>query len=108
MATPHVAGALALFKASTGYGGPYDGASVMAALTAAGWTRPQNSECGFTGDADGSPVPISYLGTSCTTASYTTPPTSSPSPRTTLSLCPDGDAHGDARGRARGAGALPN
>ena len=36
MATPHVAGALALFKASTGYGGPYDGASVMAALTAAG------------------------------------------------------------------------
>ncbi|MCH7810076.1 MAG: S8 family serine peptidase [Chloroflexi bacterium] len=68
MATPHVAGALALFKTFTGYGGPYDSASVMTALTAAGWTRPQNSECGFTEDPDGSPEPMLYMGTSCSAA----------------------------------------
>ncbi len=80
MATPHVAGALALFKASTGYAGPYDGASVMAALTTAGWTRPQDSECGFTEDPDGSPEPIIYMGTSCSTATSTPSPSPSPSP----------------------------
>ena len=83
MASPHVAGALAVFKASTGYGGPYDGASVMAALTAAGWTRPQNSECGFTGDPDGSPEPILYMGTSCSTATSTPSPTPSATPTPT-------------------------
>ena len=52
----------------------------MAALTAAGWTRPQSGVCGFTEDPDGSPEPIIYMGTSCSTAT----PTQSPSPTPTL------------------------
>jgi subtilisin family serine protease len=88
MATPHVAGALALFKASTGYAGPHGGASVMAALTAAGWTRAQNSECGFSDDPDGSPEPVLYMGTSCSTATLTPSPTPSPSPSPTPTASP--------------------
>lgn len=79
MATPHVTGALALFKASTGYNGPYDGPSVMAALVAAGWTRPQNSVCGFTEDPDSAPEPVLYLGSSCSTTTFTPSPTPSAS-----------------------------
>ncbi|MEX2390967.1 MAG: S8 family serine peptidase [Dehalococcoidia bacterium] len=80
MATPHVAGALALFKASTGYSGPYDGPSVMSALNSAGWTRPQNSECGFSEDPDNFREPVLYLGSSCSNTTFTPSPTPSPSP----------------------------
>ena len=80
MATPHVTGALALFKAATGYAGPYDGPSVMTALNDAAWTRPQDSECGFTDDPDGSPEPVLYLGSSCEAAAATPSPSPTPSP----------------------------
>lgn len=88
MATPHVAGALALFKTATGYNGPYDAASVMSALNAAGWTRPQNSECGFVDDPDGSPEPLLYLGTSCSAATTTPSPTPSTTPSPTPTATP--------------------
>ncbi len=80
MASPHVAGAVALFRATTGYSGPADGRSVVAAMTAAGWTRPQNSECGFTGDPDAFPEPMLYLGGSCSSEPLPTP---TPSPAST-------------------------
>ncbi|HUF53799.1 MAG TPA: S8 family serine peptidase [Dehalococcoidia bacterium] len=82
MATPHVAGAMALLHALTGFSGPYDTLSVMEAFHTLGWTRPSNSPCGFGDDPDDHREPILYLGSSCPTASYTPPasPTPSPSP----------------------------
>ncbi|MEO8456878.1 MAG: S8 family serine peptidase, partial [Chloroflexota bacterium] len=65
MATPHVAGAFALF-AVAGYNGSAAGPAAMAAFTAAGYTRTQISACGFTGDPDNFPEPVLYLGNSCT------------------------------------------
>jgi subtilisin len=65
MATPHVTGAIALFKVATGYSGPADGASVMAAFSAAGYTRPQGASCGFTGDPDATPEPVLFVGPGC-------------------------------------------
>ena len=58
MAPPHVAGALALYKAR------HRGAD---AKEARAWllceaTRPQTSAVGFDGDKDGSPEPVLYLG----------------------------------------------
>ncbi len=84
MSTPHVAGAVALFIASTGYSGTADSDHVLGAMIEAGWTVPQNSECGFTGDRDAFPEPVIYLGNTCSTAPLPTPtpaPTSTPTPR---------------------------
>jgi hypothetical protein len=95
MASPHVTGAVALLKASTGYAGPADGAAVMAALTAQGWTRPQNSECGISGDPDSTHEPILYLGTTCSSVELPTPtPTVTPTPTLTAtpSLTPTASA----------------
>ena len=77
MATPHDTGALVLLHLG-GYSGPADGASVMAAMTAAGYAKPQNSSCGFTGDPDVFHEPVLYLGSNCTLA--TPGPTPSPTP----------------------------
>lgn len=91
MATPHVAGALALFKIANGYNGPANGPAVMAAFTAAGYTRTQVSSCGFTGDPDPFPEPVLYVGTSCTNGPQITPsssPTPSPSPSPTRTPSP--------------------
>jgi subtilisin len=65
MATPHIAGAIALFETATNYNGPANGAGIIAALTAAGYTRPQNAPCGITGDPDDVHEPILYAGTGC-------------------------------------------
>jgi hypothetical protein len=65
MAAPHVAGGIALFLLASGYTGPADSASVMAALTAAGYTRQQSASCGFTGDPDAFAEPMLYVGTGC-------------------------------------------
>ncbi len=77
MATPHVTGALALFLLATGYSGSAGAASVMSAFTAAGYTQPQNSPCGFSGDPGSEPM--LYVGNSCAAGS-TPSPTASPSP----------------------------
>lgn len=89
MATPHVAGAVALFRATQGYGGAADSGAVLGALTAAGWTVPQNSECGFSGDRDAFAEPLLYLGTSCST---TPVPTPTPAPSQTPTLTPTASA----------------
>jgi subtilisin family serine protease len=65
MATPHVAGALALFRAIGGYAGPANGPIVMSALTAGSWTEAQNSTCGFTGDPDSVREPLLHFGGLC-------------------------------------------
>ncbi len=86
MATPHVTGALALFVLATGYSGSTQASSVMNAFTAAGYTRPQNSSCGFTGDPGREPV--LYVGNSCAGGSTPSPapsPTPSPTPMPTPS-----------------------
>ncbi|HXH21494.1 MAG TPA: S8 family serine peptidase [Dehalococcoidia bacterium] len=80
MATPHVAGAVALFRVATGYAGAADSVSLLAAMTAAGWTVPQASECGFSGDPDAFREPVLYLGASCSPAPV---PTSTPQPPAT-------------------------
>ncbi len=85
MATPHVTGALALFLLATGYSGSAQASSVMSAFTADGYTRPQNSACGFSGDPGSEPM--LYVGTSCTAGS-TPSPTPSPSPSPTNSPAP--------------------
>lgn len=85
MATPHVTGALLLFHLATGYSGAADGPSVIAALNSAGYTRAQNSACGFTGDHAGDPAePVLYVGTGC----GATTPTPSPSPTPTSTPTP--------------------
>lgn len=76
MATPHVAGGVALFRVATGYSGSASGPDVVAAMTAAGWTVPQNSACGFTGDPDSFAEPLIWLGAPCVTGPDTTPPAS--------------------------------
>lgn len=85
MATPHVVGALALFKIATGYNGPANGPAVMAAFTAAGYTRTQGSSCGFSGDPDTFNEPILYVGTGCSDGAPATP---SPTPSPTMSPTP--------------------
>ena len=87
MATPHVTGALALFLLATGYSGSAEASSVMSAFTAGGYTRPQNSSCGFTGDPDSFHEPVLYVGNSCAAGS-TSSPTPSPSPSPTHSPTP--------------------
>jgi subtilisin family serine protease len=89
MATPHVTGALALFLLATRYSGSAQASAVMNAFTAAGYTRPQNSPCGFTGDPGSEPV--LYVGNSCaggSTPSPTASPSPSPSPSPTSSPTP--------------------
>jgi hypothetical protein len=81
MASPHVAGAAALFKLSTGYSGSASGPAVVQAMTDAGWTVPQSSPCGFTGDRDSSPEPFLFIVTPCTLAEPT--PTNTPGPTDT-------------------------
>ena len=86
MATPHVAGAVALFELATGYKGSASGRTVVQAMTNAGWTVPQDSPCGFTGDPDSSHEPMLYIGTSCGVEPTATPtpagPTDTPGPPT--------------------------
>ncbi len=83
MATPHVTGAVALFKVTTGYAGSASGPSVVAAMTAAGWTTPQNSTCGFTGDPDSSHEPLLHFGAcpGASTPSPTPTPAATPTPQ---------------------------
>ncbi len=91
MATPHVAGALALFVLATNYSGSAQGPAVMTAFTAAGYTRAQNSVCGFTGDPDSTHEPVLYVGNSCgqtSTPSPTASPSPTPSPTPTHSPSP--------------------
>ncbi len=99
MAAPHVTGALLLLRLS-GYGGLSDSASAMSALHAAGYTRSQNSACGFTGDQPGDPSePVLYMGTGCPDSDHDSFPN-------TIDNCPsvanisqsnqDGDPYGDA------------
>lgn len=66
MASPHVAGALALLKLATGYNGGAQPSSAMAALTAQRWAIPQQSSCGFSGDPDEYPEPVLVLDNNCT------------------------------------------
>jgi subtilisin family serine protease len=102
MATPHVAGALVLLKLS-GYNGSAQASSVMTALANAGWTRPQNSTCGFDGDPDLIHEPMLFLGTGCAGTITPTPsatPTTSPTPSPTPTPVPtpgpnDRDGDGD-------------
>jgi subtilisin family serine protease len=65
MATPHVAGALVLYRLQTGYSGMPEGPVVTSALVSSGWTRSQDSTCGMTGDPDSHREPILFLGTNC-------------------------------------------
>ncbi len=65
MASPHVAGAVADFLLATAYSGNANGPSVVAAMTAAGWTVPQSSPCGFSGDPDLLPERLVWLGGPC-------------------------------------------
>lgn len=88
MAAPHVAGAVARFKLETGYSGSASGPTVVAAMTAAGWTVPQASACGFTGDTDGSPEPLVWLGASCGGGGPTPTPTPTPTPDPTPTPTP--------------------
>jgi len=76
MASPHVAGASLLLRLN-GYAGSANPASVIQALTSAGWTRSQGSACGFTGDTDGISEPVLFVGSSNCSA---LPPTATPSP----------------------------
>jgi subtilisin family serine protease len=87
MATPHVAGALAIFSLE-GYNGSAAGPSVMSALTAAGYTRAQDGACGFTGDDDGMAEPVLYIGEGCGAGQPTASPSPSPSPTTSPTPSP--------------------
>jgi subtilisin family serine protease len=78
MASPHAAGAAALFRLA-GYRGSADGPTVVSAMTAAGYTTPQNGPCGFTGDRDAFREPVVWLGAPCG-ATPTPAPTASPTP----------------------------
>jgi len=101
MATPHVAGAVALFKLATGYSGSASGPAVVSAMTSAGWTVPQNSACGFSGDPDSYAEPLLNVGASCprepnptptptptATVTPTPTPTASPTPTPTATPTP--------------------
>lgn len=58
---PHVAGAIARLLMD-GYDGPAESGDVVAAMLAGGFAVAQDSECGFTGDPDGFPEPMLYIG----------------------------------------------
>lgn len=90
MATPHVAGAIALFMIANGYNGPADPASVMTAFSGAGYTRPQTSDCGFSGDPDIIHEPVLYLGpaSGCLGVLATPSPSPTPAPSPTASPSP--------------------
>ncbi len=66
MASPHVAGAVALYKLAGNAVPNASGPAVIAQMTANGWTVPQSGACGFTGDTDGFAEPLIYTGSSCT------------------------------------------
>lgn len=87
MATPHVTGAVALFKVTTGYTGSASGPSVVAAMTAAGWTTPQDSTCGFTGDPDSFHEPLLHFG-ACPGAASSPTPAPTPPPASTPTATP--------------------
>jgi subtilisin len=65
MAAPHVAGAVALYKLAGGSISNAHGPTLISQMTAAGWTVPQGSACGFTGDPDSHAEPLIYVGSSC-------------------------------------------
>jgi subtilisin family serine protease len=93
MATPHVAGAVALFHVATGYGSGADPGSVLGAMGSEGWTVPQYSECGFSNDPDGIPEPVLYIGSSCSSAPVPTstapaPPSATPTSTPTVTPVP--------------------
>lgn len=88
MASPHVAGAVALFKLATGYSGSANGPAVVQAMTSAGYTVPQSGACGFTGDPDAFPEPLVYVGTSCSGTPPTPTPTPTPTPPPTPTPTP--------------------
>jgi subtilisin family serine protease len=67
-AAPHVAGAIVLFLWN-GYTGSLYGPTITQAMTSQGWTTPQNSACGFTGDTDGYAEPLLWLAPGCATLS---------------------------------------
>lgn len=88
MASPHVAGAIALFKVANPAYNTSHGPTVIANMTAAGWSVPQAGACGFDGDPDGSPEPLIYVGSSCHGATPAPTPTASPSPTPTFTPAP--------------------
>ncbi len=65
MAAPHGAGAVALYRLAGNAIPDASGPAVLAQMTASGWTVPQTSACGFTGDTDGFAEPLIYVGSSC-------------------------------------------
>lgn len=75
MASPHVAGGVARFMLEHAYAGAPDGASVLAAMSAAGWLEPQSGACGFSGDRDAFAEPFLHPGATCEPG----PPTPTPS-----------------------------
>jgi hypothetical protein len=83
MASPHVAGALALLRLA-GYAGNAQPATVISALTNQGWTRTQASLCGFTGDTDGNSEPVLFLGS----GNCAPTPSPTPSPTPVATPCP--------------------
>ncbi|MEX0683519.1 MAG: S8 family serine peptidase [Dehalococcoidia bacterium] len=86
MASPHVAGAIALYKVANPAYNTSHGPTVIADMTADGWTVPQDSPCGFDGDPDSYPEPLIYGGSSCLGGATPTPsPTPSPTPTPTAS-----------------------
>ncbi len=88
MASPHVAGAAALFKLNNPGATP---AQVRDGLVAS--AIDQASSCGFSGDPDGSPEPLVYTGSSCNTSSG---PDITPPETTITSAPPDPTASGSA------------
>lgn len=99
MATPHVTGAVLLLRLE-GYNGPANGDDVIAAMHAAGYTRSQNSDCGFTGDHPGDPAePVLYMGPLCPDSDHDSFPNTIDNCRNVANISQanqDGDEYGDA------------
>ena len=81
MASPHVAGAAALYMVANGLN-PANAAGVASFRAAflSAYTVPRDSGCGFTGDPDSVAEPMLYVGAGCTVPNPTPTPTPTPTP----------------------------